>query len=737
MPANKKSRDDGKVTRGKVNYEVLDDTLRGGKESYGEEPPCYACDRKRCLNGRCGVGWLPIVGLGIATGICAVLIFSGVIGFSFETDGTDTLAGEIYTDEPTSNPTSTPTFYPTSNPTVTPTLDPTADPTLTPTDLPTSDPTSSPTAQPTVEPTFAPTDQPTYEPTNDPTADPTGAPTVEPSSAPTDLPTLEPTAAPSGEPTGAPTNEPTVEPTSAPTGVPTTEPTADPTVPTYEPTNAPTAEPTTEPTSDPTVPTSEPTNAPTSEPSVAPTAEPTSGPTNEPTSAPTNEPSSEPSSEPTSEPTSGPTTEPTAETTDEPTAGPTVEPTAETTDEPTAGPTVEPTSLTTVEPTVDPTSERRRGYNLKSYPNILILTMDGKFYSSFETPNVNEFLKESHNFKNVSFKDIEDKSISKNSLLDEVFSRDIHEYHDGIKLADLLRWKGYTNYYYRSCLSGKNSCQSSSTGRGWDYWYTAVDHPSLVIRSSGLWRRERGKCETPPNKTLILKKFSLCLTSCYEHEAALFDERIFNCQCFHDASKCFASFEEGSSNISLRKNPSWWINEDTYYRKVGNTTSSIVEKVLSDLVKLKKEKWMITMSLETNDRFSARENRMNNAIYNGCKGNLDFDEEVECRLSLDNDVKFGKIIDTLKVNGLWDNTIVFLIVPHENDSIFSVGGGALPAVFLSSENDDFLSVVDVVPTIMRIAGFSDSEPEFNVNLVSTIENDTIHSARDIKIKTNE
>merc|ERR1719195_1824475 len=80
----------------------------------------YACDRKRCLNGRCGVCWLVILGLGIAAGICFLFIFTGVLGFSFSTDGNETLYELICSDC---------TFEPTANPTVEPTDDPTSIPT--------------------------------------------------------------------------------------------------------------------------------------------------------------------------------------------------------------------------------------------------------------------------------------------------------------------------------------------------------------------------------------------------------------------------------------------------------------------------------------------------------------------------------------------------------------------------------------------------------------------------------
>merc|ERR1719193_1102236 len=270
--------------RQKKNYEVLDKPATGKGSNGKQIPPC-ACDRKRCLNGRCGSCWMVILGFGIAVVVFAILIITGVIGFDFNTDGTDTLYEEIC-DSCTHEPTSNPTIAPTNDPT----LNPTATPSMTPTSIPTADPTTTPSAMPTVTPSVDPTSDPTVQPTADPTSMPT---TAEPTSTPTLMPTADPTT----EPTENPTVDPTINPTPQPTSEPTSDPTATPTV---EPTSDPTDMPSVDPTSDPTVPTSEPTNAPTNDPTLDPTLAPTE-PTSEPTSQPTGEPTSQPTGDPTSE----------------------------------------------------------------------------------------------------------------------------------------------------------------------------------------------------------------------------------------------------------------------------------------------------------------------------------------------------------------------------------------------------------------------------------------------------
>ena len=115
----------------------------------------------------------------------------------------------------------------------------TDDPTYQPSASPTMEPTvmnrrrllqtRSPSPAPTTVPTAAPTATPIVNPTASPSQPPTSAPTFTPSIAPTSAPTVPPTAAPTDIPSAAPSNAPTAPPTSAPTTPPTAAPTASPT----------------------------------------------------------------------------------------------------------------------------------------------------------------------------------------------------------------------------------------------------------------------------------------------------------------------------------------------------------------------------------------------------------------------------------------------------------------------------------------------------------------------------
>jgi len=414
MPKQDQSRDvDKMVGQKNNNYETIgnDSTVK----KSGEKIPKCACDRKRCLKGRCGICWMVIVGLSIAVGIFFILWISDVLGFDFETSGDDTLYELICsncTDEPTSNPTMVPSVEPTSNP------------------------TDEPTGEPTYEPSAAPSTEPTLAPSADPTVTPSEAPTVEP--------TFNPTA------------DPTVSPTEIPTDTPTTDPTSDPTTgePTAEPTNAPSENPTIDPTLNPTgVPSLDPTNAPTTEPTKDPTGQPSSEPTKIPTDAPTNDPTLEPTV-PTSEPTTAPTDDPTSSPTD--------------------APTTEPTEAPTDEPTADPTSERRRSDLEDRVANVLFVTVDGTTfdYTEFETPEVDQFFMEGYTFNNLK------NQFSLSTLLTgkNVFSQPMQD--GAMTWAEQIRAKGYKNYYYGSWMINSGNKVSTPVNRGWDFFFGTAYHPN-------------------------------------------------------------------------------------------------------------------------------------------------------------------------------------------------------------------------------------------------------------------
>jgi len=338
MPKGNKS---DKISQKKPNYKVIKET----KDNEGPEKiPTFACDKKRCLSGRCGSCWMVVLGMSIAITVFIILYLTGVIGFDFTTTGTETLY-ELISDA-------------TEEPTVSPTLDPTADPTL----------------------------SPSYDPTVEPSTSPTETPTMTPSSAPS----LTPTEAPSDGPT---TQEPTMTPTESPTELPTDDPTSSPTeTPTTNPTKLPTTEPTFTPTEDPT------------------TSEPTNDPTNNPTALPTDAP--------------------------------------------------------THDPTADPTSERRRDFDMDLNSNILFLIADGNLFNhtEFETPAVDNFLTEGITLNNVI------RGSLGSLMAGRIFRSDISHSQWLSSWAELLRSKGYSNYFYGSWMADFEDKVSTPVKQGWDFY---------------------------------------------------------------------------------------------------------------------------------------------------------------------------------------------------------------------------------------------------------------------------
>merc|ERR1719427_1572886 len=89
-------------------------------------------------------------------------------------------------------------------------------------------------------------------------------------------------------------------------------------------------------------------------------------------------------------------------------------------------------------------------------------------------------------------------------------------------------------------------------------------------------------------------------------------------------------------------------------------------------------------------------------FFEETSNDFDFELGTTCQRMWDTDEKVGSVIEELKDNDLWENTIVILtnFNPDDDKTIFSVGGGALPAHLVSSTNENLHSVIDIAPTIM-------------------------------------
>jgi len=523
----KKSKKNSK--RRNKNYSTIEEgkTKRGNKESYGEEPWCLACDCKRCLNGRCGVGWLPVLGLGISAGIVALLFFTDSIAMLFETDGTDTLYEEIC-------------------------------------------------------------DDCTYEPTSDPTVTPTYTPTIDPTSAPTVEPTIDPTGTPS------------VEPTSAPT----------------------------------------------------------------------------------------------------------------TTDEPTSAPTAEPTS------------ERRMDSETPSILLIITEDLQESDFSLMKTPNMDNFLQSSYTFTNIQGHPV--NYPSRGSLMTGMWAWNLgmnktlkacdeaHLRLDSPTWAARLHEKGYKNYYFGKWNLGADSWEATPRGRGWDFFYGALNNPDGLERGDGgTWVKTPITCKSNPVKSFEAQTYSHCLAQCYGTAAVVF--KAPNCGCHLNTTAC----TEQSTDSYMYKRVSqrdtvidWWKDFKPAHPKQGVTGDElIVDEVISRFENIDGNKWTVTLS------FSAPNSSMSFAPYDvrGACGKffkVDYDLGVRCQRMSDYDAGVGRVLAKLKSSGLWDDTVVIFTNVNSGGiakDILSIGGGAVPAEFLGTTNNDPSSLVDVAPTIMSMTGYSTSD----------------------------
>jgi len=546
----KKRKSSKKSKKNKKRYDVIEETpgVTSGKESYGDEPWFCACDCKRCLNGRCGIGWLPVLGLLLAGGLVTLLWIAGVLGMTFETSGNDTLYTELC-------------------------------------------------------------DSCTDEPTGSPTLEPTGAPSVEPTAAPTGEPTIEPTGVPSVEPTAAPTGEPTVEPTGAPTS--------------------------------------------------------------------------------------------------------------------------------------EPTSERRL-YDLSGEvvtPNVVIIVTESfglSDFSTFSTPNMDEFFKESYTFTDLHTQP------SKGSLMTGQWSHKLgiskplepcDEGHLDIGIptwAELLKSKGYTNYYYGKWNLGADSWHVTPLGRGWDSFYGSLNRADgLEHGDGGSWVKRPATCPSnaEPENIFETSSTSQCLVKCYGSAYATLEDST--CRCYTDAD---CSQLSDSSYVYTRLSQTdvvvdWWKDNKPVHPGVGKTGDEmILEELLDEVKKFNSEdKWTVTVSFSSPGRGFAPPDDMSKVCkqyFDEKNKEFDFQRGLICQWMWEIDEKVGSIIDELKKTNAWENTIVILtnFNPDDKKTIFSIGGGALPAQLVSSTNKDLHSVVDMAPTIMAIGGFSDGELEsFGMDGVNIID----------------
>jgi len=440
--------------------------------------------------------------------------------------------------------------------------------------------------------------------------------------------------------------------------------------------------------------------------------------------------------EPTGTPTIDPTGVPSVEPTDAPTGEPTIEPTGVPSVEPTIAPSVEPTldpsGVPSVEPTTDPTSERRL-YDFSgevATPNILVIVTENLHlsdFSTFKTTNMEQFFEESYTLSNVH------TQASKGSLMTGQWSHKLglakiiepcEEGHMDLNVptwAKQLKYKGYTNHYYGKWNLGADSWDATPLGRGWDSFYGSLNHPDgLEHGDGGCWVKSEVPC-SPSGKsvsTFETGSKSECLVKCYGSKyAALKDS---TCQCYSDVD-CTKPLKDSYVYARLSQKDivvDWWDGSEPSNPGVGMTADELaLKRLIKDFqVVNEDQKWTITVSLATPGAGFAPVNKTSNF----CKqyfveGNKEFDFQLgsKCQWMWDIDEKVGTVIDELKTTDTWKDTILIFTNFNHKDvkTIFSIGGGALPAHLVNSVNKELHSVVDVTPTIMAIAGFSDEELE--------------------------
>jgi len=146
--------------------------------------------------------------------------------------------------------------------------------------------------------------------------------------------------------------------------------------------------------------------------------------------------------------------------------------------------------------------------------------------------------------------------------------------------------------------------------------------------------------------------------------------------------------------------------------------NSVTEAIQSTLQLQGDALWYMTVGLtkpELDAEFGTQ--KMKPDVYEDCAryflvGSTDFNyvRGVSCQWSMKNDEIFGQVLEIIKATQQWEHTVVVLVITGEEEELmFSIGGGALPAELLSRTNEDPHNFLDIAPTILSIAGFTDSE----------------------------
>jgi len=414
-----------------------------------------------------------------------------------------------------------------------------------------------------------------------------------------------------------------------------------------------------EPTSTPTLaPTADPTTDPTGVPSVEPTSDPTSDPTTDPTGAP----SVEPTHDPTSDPTVDPSPQPTIDPTEVPTFGPTVEPTPAPSTTPTLNPTSDPTSDPTVDPTNLPTTEPSRTPTAEptSEP-----TLDPTVPTSDPTTSPT-----SDPTSSPTHEPTADPTSERRRKSDFDMNPNV--------LLILSEGSGFGSSEFKTPEVDEFFTEG--------YTFNNVKQPLEGNLMTG-----KSEGETTWVEGMRSKGYS---------------------------NYYYGNLQLNTDSPVLRGWDFFYGTSSQQNKLVGAAGDDLtMEKVQSRLSMLQDEKWTITVNWTSAESYS-KSNLAKPALFDACRkyfqvGSTSFNYEngVRCQWTLHHDAMFGKLLKTLKSTDLWMRTIVMFVITGPQKNIFSFSGGALPANLLHRTNEDRHSIVDVLPTILAVGGFSESELE--------------------------
>jgi len=333
---------------------------------------------------------------------------------------------------------------------------------------------------------------------------------------------------------------------------------------------------------------------------------------------------------------------------------------------------------------------------------------------------------------------------------------------DNPTYAEYTRAKGFTNHYVGKWNIGMASWLNTPLGRGWDTFYGALNHP-WVFRSGYSWVTidvdyTNWEFQATPEKIDEADVFEKCLGEVCQgdYTYAVFNSTSQMCYCTDLEPMQMENTDWGAMQmffISDLPEQDWWNGTNPASPEAGKSGDDLLMEEAFRILGEKAESndpWTLTIAL-TNPHIdvSYPTNGTYHAIYPECSRFFDVSSDYynynrggQCQRMRESDENFGNLIQEIRENGLWSNTLIILTNdnapstgqtgknfyanyglqwPYRGQKsdwfqggvkgVLGLGGGALPSSFKGSSQNGLHDISDILPTVLAAAGYTSDELE--------------------------